>query len=54
MLQRAGAPMTPEDLGWPRPFYLTAVKQAREIRNRYTFLDLAADSDKLEPVGALA
>jgi glycerol-1-phosphate dehydrogenase [NAD(P)+] len=54
VLQRAGAPTTTEDLGWPRPFYLTAVKQAREIRNRYTFLDLAADSDKLEPVGALA
>jgi len=54
VLQRAAAPMQPEDLGWPRPFYLTAVKQAREIRNRYTFLDLAADSGKLEPVALLA
>lgn len=54
VLQRAGAPSSAEQLGWPRPFYLTAVKQAREIRNRYTFLDLAADSGKLEPVAALA
>jgi len=54
VLQRAAAPMLPEQLGWPRPFYLKAVKQAREIRNRYTFLDLAADSGKLEPVAALA
>ena len=54
VLQRAAAPMQPEDLGWPRQFYLTAVKQAREIRNRYTFLDLASDSGKIEPVAALA
>jgi glycerol-1-phosphate dehydrogenase [NAD(P)+] len=54
VLQRAAAPLQPEDLGWPRPFYLTAVKQAREIRNRYTFLDLAADSGKIEPVATLA
>jgi glycerol-1-phosphate dehydrogenase [NAD(P)+] len=54
VLKRAGAPTSVEHLGWPRPFYLTAVKQAREIRNRYTFLDLAADSGKLEPVAALA
>ncbi len=53
VLQRAAAPMQPEDLGWPRQFYLTAVKQAREIRNRYTFLDLASDSGKIEPVAAL-
>jgi len=24
------------------------VKRAREIRNRYTFLDLAADSERLD------
>ena len=44
VLQAAGAPTTPEDLGWPRDFYIEALRHAREIRNRYTFLDLAADS----------
>jgi len=44
VLRAAGAPTTPEDLGWPRDFYLDALHHAREIRNRYTFLDLAADS----------
>ena len=43
VLEAAGAPTTPEALGWPREFYLEAVRHARLIRNRYTFLDLAAD-----------
>ena len=54
ILQRAGAPTVPEDLGWPREFYHRAVRHARDIRGRYTFLDLAADSERLEPVGDLA
>jgi len=48
ILERAGAPTTPEGLGWPRDFYREAVRHAREIRNRYTFLDLAADSGGLD------
>jgi glycerol-1-phosphate dehydrogenase [NAD(P)+] len=44
VLERAGAPTTPEALGWPQAFYREAVRHARLIRNRYTFLDLAADS----------
>jgi glycerol-1-phosphate dehydrogenase [NAD(P)+] len=47
-LRRAGAPMKPQDIGWPEPFYRTALRHAREIRNRYTFLDLAADSGRLD------
>jgi glycerol-1-phosphate dehydrogenase [NAD(P)+] len=47
-LMRAGAPVEPEDLGWTRSFYRGAVLHAREIRNRYTFLDLAAQSGRLE------
>lgn len=43
-LQRAAAPKTPDDLGWPRAFYTKAVENARLIRNRYTFLDFAANS----------
>jgi glycerol-1-phosphate dehydrogenase [NAD(P)+] len=53
VLARAGAPRAPRDLGWPHAFYGAAVRHAREIRNRYTFLDLAADAkvlDKLIPV----
>jgi len=53
VLKRAGAPTTPDQLGWPRDFYRRAVRQARDVRNRYTFLDLAADSRRLEPVDAL-
>ena len=44
VLRRAGAPTTAEALGWPAAFYQQAVRQAREIRNRWTFLDLAADT----------
>jgi len=53
VLQRAGSPMAPEALGWPRQFYHRAVRHARDIRSRYTFLDLAADSGRLEPVNEL-
>ena len=44
---------TPEALGWPRDFYREAVRHAREIRNRYTFLDLAADGGVLDRLGAV-
>ncbi|MGH6958857.1 MAG: hypothetical protein ACREE7_00085, partial [Dongiaceae bacterium] len=54
VLHRAGAPTAAEDLGWPRQFYHRAVRHARDIRGRYTFLDLAADSERLEPVSELA
>jgi glycerol-1-phosphate dehydrogenase [NAD(P)+] len=47
-LARAGAPVTPEALGWPRAFFQEAVRHAREIRSRWTFLDLAADAGRLE------
>jgi len=48
VLARAGAPRRPEDLHWPPGFYREAVRHAREIRDRYTFLDLAADSGMLD------
>lgn len=48
LLRRVGAPTTPEALHWPRSFYLDAVRHAREIRDRYTFLDLAGDCGMLE------
>jgi glycerol-1-phosphate dehydrogenase [NAD(P)+] len=52
-LVRAGAPTGPADLGWPRPFYEEAVRHAREIRNRFTFLDLASDAGLLDDLGWL-
>jgi glycerol-1-phosphate dehydrogenase [NAD(P)+] len=42
-LADAGAPVDPTAIGWPAPLFAQALRHAREIRNRYTFLDLAAD-----------
>ena len=53
ILERAGAATAPEALGWPREFYGDAVRHAREIRNRYTFLDLAADGGVLDRLGVV-
>lgn len=39
-----GAPTHPSELGWSPETFASAVRHAREIRDRYTFLDLAADS----------
>lgn len=44
VLAAAGAPRTPADLGWPEPLFGAALAHAREIRDRYTFLDFAADT----------
>ena len=44
LLAEAGAPVRPGELGWPPALFEQARTHAREIRNRYTFLDLAADS----------
>ena len=46
-LARAGAPTTFTDIKLSRAFFEAAVLHAREIRNRYTFLDLTADADRL-------
>jgi glycerol-1-phosphate dehydrogenase [NAD(P)+] len=43
ILRIAGAPTTPEDLAWPPGLMLAALANARMMRNRYTFLDFAAD-----------
>jgi glycerol-1-phosphate dehydrogenase [NAD(P)+] len=43
VLAAAGAPLAPGDLGWPASLFDAALAHAREIRNRYTFLDFAAD-----------
>ena len=44
VMRRAGCPTTPEEIGLTSAFYASAVRNARFLRDRYTFLDLAADS----------
>lgn len=48
VLHAVGAPTRPEQLHWPAPLYRQAIRHAREIRNRYTALDLAADAGLLD------
>ncbi len=43
VLEAAGAPCSPAELGWPESLLGEALAHARELRDRYTFLDLAAD-----------
>ena len=53
-LKAAGAPTRPADIHIPEAFYRQAVLHAREIRDRYTFLDLAAESGRLDSLAAAA
>jgi glycerol-1-phosphate dehydrogenase [NAD(P)+] len=47
VLAGAGADLTAEAIHLSRSFYEEALLRCREIRNRYTFLDLAADTGRL-------
>lgn len=47
VLERAGCPTAPADIGVTGGFYTTAVRNARFLRDRYTFLDLADDMGRL-------
>jgi glycerol-1-phosphate dehydrogenase [NAD(P)+] len=47
IMKRAGGSTTPADIGLSPAFYAAAVRNARFLRNRYTFLDLADDSGHL-------
>ena len=48
LLKAAGGPTTAAELGLPVDFYREAVVHCREMRNRYSFLDIAADMGVLE------
>lgn len=48
-LRAAGGPLSGEDLGLRRKVWRDAVRCAREIRGRWSFLNLAADAGLLEP-----
>ena len=47
VLERAGCPTTPADIGLEPAFYTAAVRNARFLRDRYTFLDLADECGRL-------
>jgi glycerol-1-phosphate dehydrogenase [NAD(P)+] len=44
LLRDSGGPTTAKELGAPVDFYREAVVHCREMRNRYSFLDIAADA----------
>lgn len=50
VMRRAGGPTAADDLGIPHRKYADAVRHARFLRDRYTFLDLADDAGVL-PAG---
>jgi glycerol-1-phosphate dehydrogenase [NAD(P)+] len=52
MLRAAGGPTTAEELGVPVDFWREAVRHAHEMRDRFAFVDLAADSGLLDEVAA--
>jgi glycerol-1-phosphate dehydrogenase [NAD(P)+] len=52
VLQRIGAATRPADIGLTAGFYAQAVRNARFLRDRYTFLDLADDAGRLEALAA--
>jgi len=47
IMKRAGGPTGPADIGLSPAFYAGAVRNARFLRDRYTFLDVADDSGHL-------
>ena len=47
-LQAAGGPTTATELGLPRKIWRDAMKYARDVRNRWSFLDLADDAGLLD------
>lgn len=53
-LAAAGAPRRGAELGWSPAFERTALVRARQIRNRYTFLDLAEEAGRLSDFAGAA
>ena len=52
LLAAAGGPLTAADLGLDREFYQEAVAHCREMRTRFSFLDIAADAGMLDAFAA--
>ncbi len=51
-LRAAGAPTTATELGVPLEFYREAVRHGHEMRNRFSFADLACDAGLLDAIAA--
>jgi len=47
-LREAGGPVTTTEMGLPRKIWRDAMKYARDVRNRWSFLDLADDAGLLD------
>ena len=47
VLHAVGAPVAPAEIHLDRPFYEAALLHGREIRNRYTVLDVMASTGRL-------
>ena len=47
-LREAGGPVTTSEMGLPRKIWRDAMKYARDVRNRWSFLDLADDAGLLD------
>ena len=52
LLQSSGGPTNARELGLDPAFYREAVVGAREMRDRFSFLDIAADAGLLEDFAA--
>jgi glycerol-1-phosphate dehydrogenase [NAD(P)+] len=52
LLSAAGAPRTAVDLDLPVEFYQEAVRHNHEMRNRFSFVDIAADAGLLDAFAA--
>jgi glycerol-1-phosphate dehydrogenase [NAD(P)+] len=48
LLKSTGGPISAAELGTSADFYREAVVHCREMRNRFSFLDIAADAGMLE------
>ena len=53
LLTDAGAPTTAADLGLDLEFYRQAVRHGHEMRDRFSFVDIAANAGKLEQYVAM-
>jgi glycerol dehydrogenase-like iron-containing ADH family enzyme len=47
-MAKAGVPRTPAGIGLDGEFFDDALQNARFLRERYTFLDLADDAGRLD------
>jgi glycerol-1-phosphate dehydrogenase [NAD(P)+] len=48
VIRSAGGPTTATEMGLPRDIWRKAMKHARDVRNRWSFLDLADDAGLLD------